>query len=62
VIIGLHPGTVDTGLSKPFQRNVAPNKLFAREYSAQCLLNVIDDVTVDDSGYCFAWDGKRIAE
>ncbi|EGG94041.1 Dehydrogenase with different specificities [gamma proteobacterium IMCC1989] len=62
VIIGLHPGTVDTGLSKPFQRNVAPNKLFAREYSAQCLLNVIDDVTVEDSGYCFAWDGKRIAE
>jgi NAD(P)-dependent dehydrogenase (short-subunit alcohol dehydrogenase family) len=62
VMIGLHPGTVDTGLSKPFQRNVAPNKLFTREYSAQCLLNVIDDVTVDDSGYCFSWDGKRIAE
>jgi NAD(P)-dependent dehydrogenase (short-subunit alcohol dehydrogenase family) len=62
VIIGLHPGTVDTGLSKPFQRNVAPNKLFTREYSAECLLKVIENTTTDDSGYCFAWDGQRIAE
>jgi NAD(P)-dependent dehydrogenase (short-subunit alcohol dehydrogenase family) len=62
VIVGLHPGTVDTGLSKPFQRNVAPNKLFAREHSAGCLLNVIEKLTLDDSGYCFAWDGQRIAE
>ena len=36
--IGLHPGTVDTALSQPFQRNVAPDKLFTAAYSAACLL------------------------
>ena len=28
LLVGLHPGTVDTALSEPFQRNVAPGKLF----------------------------------
>ena len=38
VIVGLHPGTVDTGLSKPFQKGVPPNKLFSPEQSAAYLL------------------------
>lgn len=62
IIAGLHPGTVDTALSKPFQRQVAPEKLFTPEFSAQCLLNVIDQMTPEDSGSCFAWDGQRIPE
>lgn len=62
VVAGLHPGTVDTGLSKPFQRQVAPEKLFTPEFSAQCLLNVIDQIRPEDSGGCFAWDGQRIPE
>ena len=41
VIIGLHPGTVDTGLSKPFQSNVPDGKLFTPEYSVEKLLEVI---------------------
>lgn len=60
VIIGLHPGTVDTALSKPFQRNVAEGKLFTPEYSASKLLAVIDQVTPEDSGSLFAWDGKPV--
>jgi NAD(P)-dependent dehydrogenase (short-subunit alcohol dehydrogenase family) len=59
-VIGLHPGTVDTGLSKPFQTNVAANKLFDADFSAQCLLQVINLVTPTDSGQIFAWDGKKI--
>ena len=31
LIVGLHPGTVDTPLSEPFQRNVADGKLFTPE-------------------------------
>jgi NAD(P)-dependent dehydrogenase (short-subunit alcohol dehydrogenase family) len=61
-IVGLHPGTVDTALSGPFQRNVPEGKLFTRDYSAARLLEVMDQVGVEDSGYCFAWDGQRIAE
>lgn len=60
VCVALHPGTVDTALSEPFQRNVAPEKLFLPEYSAKRLLSVLDELTPKDSGDCFAWDGERI--
>lgn len=59
-IIGLHPGTVDTGLSKPFQGNVAEGKLFTADQSAAYMLNVINNVTPEDSGHTFAWDGQKI--
>lgn len=60
ICIGIHPGTVDTGLSKPFQANVPKNKLFSPKFSAHRLLNVIDSVTACDSGTIIAWDGKNI--
>ena len=59
-IIGLHPGTVDTSLSKPFQRQVQEGKLFTPEYSTACLLTVINNVTSEQSGKVFAWDGKEV--
>lgn len=59
-IVGLHPGTVDTNLSKPFQNNVQDGKLFSPDYSAQCLVNVIDQIFSHDSGKVFAWDGQEI--
>ncbi len=60
IVASLHPGTVDTRLSEPFQRNVAAAKLFTPEYCAAALLNVIDGLTPADSGGLFAWDGSRI--
>ena len=60
VCVGLHPGTVDTGLSKPFQGGVAAGKLFTPEAAAHDLLGVLDGLGPDDSGRLFAWDGKRI--
>lgn len=60
ICVGLHPGTVDTALSKPFQGNVAPGKLFSRAKSAGHLLQVINGLTPADSGAVFAWDGSRI--
>lgn len=60
IIVGLHPGTVDSDLSKPFQGNVATGKLFTPEFSAQKLLNVLEDLTPEQTGKCFAWDGKEI--
>ncbi|MEO1397690.1 MAG: SDR family NAD(P)-dependent oxidoreductase [Pseudomonadota bacterium] len=59
-IIGLHPGTVDTGLSKPFQRNVADSKLFTPEFSAGSLLSVIDGITSKDTGKVFDWAGEEV--
>lgn len=61
IIAALHPGTVDSALSAPFQRGVAPGKLFSPAQSAGYLLDVLEGLTPADSGGCFAWDGKRIA-
>ncbi len=60
VIAGLHPGTVDTGLSKPFSGNVPDGKLFTPAQSAGYLLDVINRLGPEDSGGVFAWDGTRI--
>ncbi len=60
ICVALHPGTVDTGLSRPFQRGVAPDRLFTPQVSAQHLLAVLDRLGPSDSGGCFAWDGVRI--
>lgn len=60
IVAGLHPGTVDSNLSKPFQRNVPAGKLLTPSYSAQKLLAVLEGLTPDQSGKCFAWDGKEI--
>jgi len=60
VVASLHPGTVDTRLSAPFQRGVAPAKLFTAAFSAGAMLEVIDRLTPAQSGGFFAWDGSEI--
>ena len=59
-IITLHPGTVNTNLSKPFQANVPDNKLFTPEFSALSLLKVIDEIDVTQTGKCFDWQGEEV--
>ena len=60
IIVGLHPGTVDSNLSKPFQGNVPDGKLFTPDYSVKRLLDVLDNLTPESSGRCFSWDGKEV--
>ena len=60
ICVGLHPGTVDTGLSKPFQGNVPDKKLFTPEQSAGYLLDVIAKLTPSDTGKVFDWQGEAI--
>jgi NAD(P)-dependent dehydrogenase (short-subunit alcohol dehydrogenase family) len=60
IATALHPGTVDTGLSEPFQRSVPNGKLFTAKYSAQKMLGVIDRLEPENSGQIFAWDGQKI--
>eukprot|EP00897_Mesotaenium_endlicherianum_P004295 jgi/Mesen1/3894/ME000208S02903 len=60
VSILLHPGTVDTDLSKPFQRNVPQGKLFTKQYSVERLLGIIDVVDASHNGKFYAWDGQEI--
>ncbi len=60
VTVTLHPGTVDTPLSRPFQRGVPAEKLFTPEQSAAHLLDVIVGLSPSDSGKLFAWDGTEL--
>lgn len=60
VVLSLHPGTVDTHLSKPFQRNVPSEKLFSTEYSVNQLLNVIKNSATEQSGKVLAYNGEVI--
>lgn len=59
--VALHPGTVDTPLSAPFQARVAPERLFTPAFAAERLLRVLDGLGPTQSGRCFGWDGVEIA-
>ena len=60
IVVALHPGTVDTPLSQPFQGNVPPGRLFDPERAALQLLDVIEELKVPDSGKLFDYEGKEI--
>lgn len=59
IVVALHPGTVDTRLSKPFQSS--GRDLFQPDRAAVQLLDVLDSLRPPDSGRLFAWDGPEIA-
>jgi NAD(P)-dependent dehydrogenase (short-subunit alcohol dehydrogenase family) len=60
IVVTLHPGTTDTNLSRPFQRNVTPEKLFSVEKTVSQLLEVIEGLQAEDSGEFFSWDGTKL--
>jgi NAD(P)-dependent dehydrogenase (short-subunit alcohol dehydrogenase family) len=60
ILAALHPGTTDTKLSLPFQRNVPPEKLFSVDRTVAQLLAIIDGLEPKDSGDFFSWDGSRL--
>ena len=60
IVVTVHPGTVDTALSKPFQRGVSPAKLLEPKQSAAHILSMLDGLSPQDSGGLFAWNGERI--
>lgn len=60
LIVGLHPGTVETPLSAPFRSGVSADRLFTPRYAAARLLAVLDGLSPRDSGRCFAWNGTEV--
>lgn len=60
VVVALHPGTVDSDLSRPYQSGVPEGGLFEPEHAARRLIDVLERLTPDQSGKCFAWDGCEI--
>jgi len=60
IVVMLHPGTTDTRLSQPFQKNVPAGKLFSVERTVSQLLEVMENFDEGDSGQFFSWDGSRL--
>lgn len=59
-LVSYHPGTVDTGLSKPFQSNVPDGKLFSAEFTATQLLKHLPQLNPDQAPHYIDWQGKVI--
>lgn len=60
IVIGYQPGTVDTALSKDFQTRVPKGKLFSPQQAAGYLVDVINGLSVADSGELLDWSGNHI--
>ncbi|WP_309602773.1 SDR family NAD(P)-dependent oxidoreductase [Sphingomonas sp.] len=60
ICVALHPGTVDSALSAPFQRGLADGQLLTPAVSATHLLDTLDRLDPTDSGGCFDYRGERI--
>lgn len=60
-LIAFHPGTTDTPLSRPFNKNVPSDKLFSADFVAQQLLTVIDPIETDGALSFIDWQGQSIA-
>ncbi len=59
-LVAFHPGTTDTPLSKPFQKNVPKEKLFTPDFVATRLLKVLSELPFDGELAYVDWDGKFI--
>ena len=61
-LILFHPGTTDTDLSKPFQRNVPEGKLFTADFVAKQLYGLINNPSIEFNGEAdyIDWKGDSI--
>lgn len=60
VVVGLHPGTVASDLSRPFRPDARAEGVLQPEESAAHLLRVLGNLDAKDTGGVFAWDGTRV--
>jgi NAD(P)-dependent dehydrogenase (short-subunit alcohol dehydrogenase family) len=60
IVVGLHPGTVETRLSAPFKANPAHERFDAPKAAKQ-LLSVLEGLKPEQSGQLYAYDGALIA-
>ena len=59
-LIAFHPGTTDTALSKPFQKNIPEDKLFTPDFVARQLLMLVAKTPIDGTLSYLDWDHQTI--
>jgi len=60
ICVALHPGTVRTGLSRPFRSRVPASQTVTSDHAADRIVKVLDGLGPEDNGGFFGWDGRRI--
>ena len=60
IVASVHPGTTDSALSKPFQRNISPEKLYSAEQTAERLITIMQNLTAHQNGKLLNWDGQLL--
>ncbi len=60
VVVGLHPGTVDSALSQPFQSGLAEGQLTRPQDAAANLIGVLAGLTPAQSGRVFDFRGEEV--
>ena len=61
IVVAVHPGTTESELSAPFQKNIAKDKLYSQELTAQRISNFVESLSADQNGTLLHWDGSNIA-
>jgi len=61
IVVGLHPGTVESHLSSPFSSNVPKDKLLSPSFAAMKLMEVLSNLDKASTGRVHGWDGKEIS-
>ncbi|MBE8168900.1 MAG: SDR family NAD(P)-dependent oxidoreductase [Shewanella sp.] len=59
-VLSFHPGTTDTELSKPFQRNLNKGQLHTSSFTSESILKLISTATPSDSGKFYSFNGEEI--
>ncbi|WP_423185829.1 SDR family NAD(P)-dependent oxidoreductase [Alishewanella sp. d11] len=59
-LVTLHPGTTDTDMSAPFQKNLPQGQLRSAEASAAHIIQVVSALTPEQSGALVNWDGSLL--
>ena len=59
-VLSMHPGTTDTGLSKPFQKGLPAGQLMSTQEAVSKMLHVIRGASIEDTGSFYDYAGKTI--
>ena len=57
ICVGLHPGTVKTSFTEKYQKNT---QTISPEESVEMMMKVVESLSINDNGKCFAYDGSVI--
>ena len=61
VIVGVHPGIVDSPLSKIFQASIPKDQLFTPDFAVEQMLQSFTVLSPKQSGTCINYDGTQLA-